>query len=163
LLLIERRIERRLDDVQQTQFQVTERQQLIEDRQELAATNLARLTDEVVIARTELQSAREDLATALASRLSEVREADRALFDSLEDSPSSESLLNALDRATAMGLISKRGCRIPLDDTGIYVNFVVEKNNPWMPDIVPLNLEWKNGGLLRMIRWEQEETVTDLQ
>jgi hypothetical protein len=167
LFLIERRIEHRLDDVQETQSKVTERQQIIESRQVASEAEMARLTDEMVTARAEFQSAKEALAAELSSRLSKIRDTDRSLFHAIEEQPSRDAIFNGLIRASSMGLISTRGCRIPLGNTNMHVNFHAvegDPQNPWgdVEDRMEVVLEYVNAENISTILWEQEKSVTDI-
>ncbi|MEU4698843.1 hypothetical protein [Nonomuraea dietziae] len=154
LFLVQRRTERRLDDVQ-------DRQSLIQKRQEQTATEISALSDELAQTKDEIQATREELSRMVIARLSEARRNDKAVFQALEDAPSFASLAKALERGRDLEIIARDGPRIELFDTSAYLRFRLMEDEQ-DSSIVELAIERQDGSPLSSLHWSGEGNAVDV-
>ena len=159
LLLVGRYIEKRLDDVQATQAQ-------IEQRQEVAAASIATLAEEVSQAQAELRRTREELTASVVNRLTATREKDRRAFADVEEASSHDVLFTALVRAAGLHLTTATGCRVPIHNTSLFLWFETPTNDRFQEEPDPaedlyMRLERIDGQEAARLWWPQEQTVED--
>lgn len=160
LVLFGRHIERRFDEVQATQAQ-------IEQRQDAASASIATLAEEVSSTQAELRSTREQLNAAVAGRLSAMRQKDRNAFGDVEAAPSHDVLFTALIRAAELNLTTATGCRVPVDNTNLFLWFETPtthdrfQDEPDPDEDLYLRLEYTDGGEAGRLAWSKKETAED--
>jgi hypothetical protein len=166
LLIVGRVIEKRLDSVRTEQEQSAEQQQQIVEHQQKTDSDIARLTEEVAHTQEDLRLTKEQLSDAVRSRIAATRDKDSALFESVADIPSRDTILAALCRMMELGLVSRNGCRVALFDTDLYLRFKAESSNSWLDDddfdLILLVLERADGEEISRTVWEEGESPADI-
>lgn len=111
-----------------------------------------------------------DVATGLAlseaatRRLAAGRGGDEALFHDVSARPSPAVVQQALVRAEALRVVSRRLPRVPLFDTPYLVRFVptARDGGPHDPAVVHVVLETRDGEAVETFEWHGEMTAVDL-
>lgn len=156
LLFVSQAIERRLARVEDD----------IEENQKKTASTIANLSEEVSHAIDELHLVKQELSEAVVSKLAEARKNDEDLFRRVEQDPTSETIIEALDRANELGLVSERGPRVLLSNTPIYVRFdMTSYGHPGEGKLIldfNLVLENESGDQLELIPWPHDATTFDI-
>ncbi|MFF4198282.1 hypothetical protein [Nonomuraea sp. NPDC001831] len=154
LLLIQKRTERRLNEVQDVQT-------VIQQRQEETATEISALSDELALTKDELQATREELSARVMERLNEARREDELAFEAVDKAPSVASVAGALNRAQTLGLVAQRGPRVEIFDTSTYLrfDFIEDDEGGW---VVELFIEDQDGAPIDAIGWHKEERAEDI-
>lgn len=155
LVVAGRLIERRLDTVGTQQEQIVQGQQATEAR-------VNQLSEDVAQAQEDLRLTREQLSQVVRDRVAAQRAEDSSRFEELGQKPSRDLVLESLDRARELNLISASGCRVSLFDTGAYLRFLpVDMGFDRAPEI-DLIIERVNADAIEQMRWQDEQTVADV-
>ncbi|WP_147437327.1 hypothetical protein [Micromonospora musae] len=160
LLLIGRHIEWRLDEVQTAQRQIGE-------RQDETSSRIETLAEEVAQAQNELRLARQELSDQVAARLASIRASDGEAFAKVGDEPSHEATFNGLVRAAALGLTARDGCRVPIENTNIYLRFETPtasdsfQDGPDPAEELHFRLESTGGVILTYLAWPQSLSAAE--
>lgn len=154
LLVIQKRTEKRLDDVQ-------DGQRIIQERQDRATIEISTLSEELAQTKDELRATREQIAAKVMERLSEARQRDIATFQAVEEEISHESLFSALSRALELALIPEIGCRVELHETLAYLRFYpIEVEG----GVIKMMIETGKGVEIDTLHWvgSENESVEDV-
>lgn len=154
LLLVQKRIERRIAQVQKSQRE-------IEASQETVASEISALSDELADTRDQLRATHERLTDTVITRLAAKRDRDWDRFKAVDEQPSAEIIGDALTRAIELGLIPTSGCRVELFDTYLYVRFMTLKGADGSP-IVPLILETQDGSPIGKVTLAGSQETEDV-
>lgn len=160
LLLFGRHIEQRFDEVRASQAQ-------IEQRQDATSASIATLAEEVSSTQAELRRTREELNTAVAGRLTARRERDRTAFADVEAAPSHDVLFTALVRAAELHLTTTTGCRVPIENTSLFLWFETPmaydrfQDGPDPDEDLYLRLEQIGGGEVGRLSWPKRQRAED--
>ncbi|MDT5028898.1 MAG: hypothetical protein QOE61_5324 [Micromonosporaceae bacterium] len=159
-LLFGRHIEQRFNEVRVGQAQ-------IEERQVATSASMATLAEEVSSTQVELRRTREELKEAVASRRAATRQRDRTAFADVEAAPSHDVLFTVLVRAAELNLTTAAGCRVPVDNTNLFLRFETPttydrfQDAPDPEEDLYLRLEHIDGTEAGRLSWPKEQTAED--
>jgi len=157
LVVVGRLIERRLDTVGTRQEQIAQGQQA-------TASKVDQLSEDVARTQEDLRLTREQLRQVVRDRVAAQRAEDSARFGELGQRPSRDSVLDSLNRAHELNLISASGCRVSLFGTGAYLRFLTVYsglNSNRALEII-LIAEHINADMFDQMRWEDGQTAADV-